>query len=241
MHALVVQALRQALDAEGEHRLYRAGKWPGLFAARTGAAGDAAAQALRDELLEVTRIEEKGKTRIEWVRLTPRGVAYLSVHDSPRAVLDELRSAVQATQAGVPIWMEEMREQLADLANRFAAEADRALSRLARLEERLSEALRRLDASGPGVSESLASHVPWGQEALAYLDARKEHSANGCPLPELFEALRPGHPELSVTEFHDGLRRLRDVRALRLSPGETMDRPEYALPDGGDLLYRAER
>ena len=50
--------------------------------------------------------------------------------------------------------------------------------------------------------------VPWGGAAVEYLDRRKAHTANGCPLPELFDAARAARPGLTVDEFHDGLRRL---------------------------------
>ena len=64
-------------------------------------------------------------------------------------------------------------------------------------------------------------------------------------MPELFAALREKSPELSVTDFHDRLRRLRDRRALRLLPftGQPSDiqEPEYALLDGATLLYHVTR
>src|SRR5262245_64832138 len=91
VHDALIEALRQALAAPGELRLYRAGKLPGLFAGRGGAAGEAAARAVRDGLLEVVRTEVKGKTAIDWVRVTPRGVDYLHEHESPVEVLRELR------------------------------------------------------------------------------------------------------------------------------------------------------
>ena len=72
-------------------RLYKSGKLEGLFPGRAGANGDAAALALRDSLLEVVRTETKGKTTIEWVRLTPQGVEFLHEHQSPIRALNELR------------------------------------------------------------------------------------------------------------------------------------------------------
>ena len=63
----LVEALKQALSDSAEHRLFRSGKLAGLFAGRAGVNAEAAAQALRDGLLEVTRTETKGKTTTEWV------------------------------------------------------------------------------------------------------------------------------------------------------------------------------
>src|SRR5437867_5078686 len=105
----LVQALKQALAEPGEQRLFRSGKLPGLFAGRAGFNAEAAAQALRDGLLEVTRTETKGKTTTEYVRVTPKGVEFLHVHESPLQALDDLRAALQMTQDGLPAWMGELR------------------------------------------------------------------------------------------------------------------------------------
>ena len=106
---ILVEALQQALAHGEDQRLYKSGKLEGLFPGRTGPAGDAAAQALRDGLLEVVRAEARGRTTIEWVRLTPRGVDFLHDHQSPAAALNELRHALRLNQQAVPVWLEEMR------------------------------------------------------------------------------------------------------------------------------------
>ena len=62
---ILVEALQQALAQGDDQRLYKSGKLDGLFPGRTGKAGDAAALALRDGLLEVVRTEVKGRTTIE--------------------------------------------------------------------------------------------------------------------------------------------------------------------------------
>ena len=98
---LVVEALQQALAASAEMRLFKSGKLEGLFASRAGVNGDAAALALRDGLLETVRTETKGKATIDWVRLTPRGVAFLHEHQSPiRTPLYELRGETLRRQSG---------------------------------------------------------------------------------------------------------------------------------------------
>ena len=97
---ILVAALKQALADPVEQRLYRSGKLSGLFAGRGGANGDAAAQALRDRLLEVVRTETKGKTVIDWVRLTPRGVDFLHDHESPVEALHDLRSYLMIANKG---------------------------------------------------------------------------------------------------------------------------------------------
>jgi hypothetical protein len=242
----LVQALKQALAEPGEQRLFKSGKLAGLFAGRAGANGDAAALAVRDSLLEVVRSETRGKTTIEWVRLTPRGVNFLHDHDSPLRALEELRTLLQTTREGVPGWLATMRQELEALGNRLTEDVLRLMQRLDALGQRVDEALRRSDAGASPVADGLVDTAPWALEALSYLDRRRAGGAAGdCPLPELFAALREQYADLSVTAFHDGLRRLRDRRALRLlpanDPAQPLSEPEYALLDGTAVLYYVTR
>jgi hypothetical protein len=244
--SVLVQALKQAMAEPGEQRLFRSGKLTGLFASRSGSTGDAAAQAVRDGLLEVARTETRGKATIEWVRLTPRGVNFVHEHESPVRVLEELRAVLQTTREGVPGWLAQMRQDLQTMGARLAEDVQRVMNRLDALTVRVDEALRRADASGPPLPDGLSDTVPWALDALGYLDRRRASGAPGeCPLPELFTAVREPHAALSLTDFHDGLRRLRDRRALRLlpadDPAQPLPEPEYALLDGTAVLYYVSR
>lgn len=242
----LLAGMKQALAEPTEQRLYKSGKLTGLFPGRSGPSGEAATQAVRDGLLELVRTETKGKTAIEWVRLTPRGVNFLHDHESPVQVLRELRAVLQTSRDGVPTWLTQMREDLQAFQTGLAAEAQKYLQRLDALTRRVEEALLRADAIGPIVPDSIANGLPWAQDALVYLDRRKSNGAGGnCPLPELFEALREGHGDLGLTAFHDGLRRLNDRRALRLlpytGPAGQLPQPEHAILDGADVFYYASR
>jgi hypothetical protein len=247
----LVEALRQALSEPAEQRLYRSGKLEGLFPGRNSVHGTAAAQALRDGLLEVVRTETKGKTVIEWVRLTPRGVDFLHERESPLRALEELRSTLRLNQQAVPAWLAEMRGGLQALDERLTADARKWLERLYALARRVDETLRRLEQSAPLLPVELAESYPWAIDALNYLDRRHlagGPSANGeavdCPLPELFAALVRQHPRLSVSAFHEGLRRLHERRLLHLRPATSLadlPQPEYALLDGASVLYYAAR
>jgi hypothetical protein len=238
---VLTEALKQALDDPSvERRLFKSGKLDGLFPGRGGAGGEAAARALADDLLELVRTETKGKTSIEWVRLTPRGVAFLNDHESPARALHGLRDALRANQQAVPLWLADMHTTLKALDERLATDAQKWQLRLDALTRRVEETLRRLDASAPPPEVTRA--YPWATDALAYLDQRRGGGAAGdCPLPELFGALARQHVGLSVGSFHEGLRRLRERRALRLVPanGAELTHPEYALLDGGTVLYYA--
>jgi hypothetical protein len=239
---LLLEALKTALAKPGEHRLFRSGKLAGLFPTRAGAAAEAALLAVREGLLEAVRTERRGKIVTEWVLATPKAVAFVHAHDSPKSVLRELKLVLDATRAGVPAWMAEAKAEVAALSARFEERASDVLARLDDLANRVEAALRRAETSGPAVAETVGRVVPWAVEALAYLDQRTTSGAAGdCPLPELFDAVRAKHPDLTLPAFHDGLRRLHDVRAVRLSPSEQMNEPEYAVVVGGKLMYAAGR
>jgi len=247
----LVDALRLALSEPGEQRLYRSGKLTGLFPSRHGAHGQAAAQALRDGLLEVVRTETKGKTVIDWVRLTPRGVDFLHDRESPLVALQELRATLRLNQQAVPVWLAEVRGALQAMDERLAADACKWLERLDALTRRVDETLRRLEQAAPLLPPEIAESHPWAIDALNYLDRRRlaeGASANGdaidCPLPELFAALVRQHPDLSLSVFHEGLRRLHERRLLHLRPAASLaelPQPEYALLEGAAVFYHVAR
>jgi hypothetical protein len=242
---ILLAALKQALAAPGEQRLFRSGKLAGVFPGRTGASGEACARALREGLFEVVRTEIKGKSTIEWVRATPKGVDFLHRHESPVRAMDELRSALQMTQEGVPVWVAEIREALQTLSTRLTNEVLAIGHRLEALSQRVSEGLRRSDGHLPPLPDGAAAAVPWAQDILDYLERRREAGiSTRCPLPDLFAALRQERAELTVKDFHAGLRRLHDRGVLRLlpfdGPGE-LPEPEYALLDGAAVYYYLAR
>jgi seryl-tRNA synthetase len=242
----LVQALKQALAEPGEHRLFKSGKLAGLFPGRSGANAEAAARALRDGLLEVARTETKGRTAIEWVRLTPRGVEFLGAHESPRRAVEQLRDVLQAARQGLPAWEKELRAELQALGDRLAEETRRYGQRLEALARRVEEALARLEEERSRIPDGVAEAVPWARDALGYLESRRAGGANGeCPLPELFAALHRQHADLSVTAFHEGLRRLHEGRAVRLlpftAPAAELPQPEFALYDRAAVFYHVAR
>lgn len=242
----LIEALKIAVADPGEHRLYKSGKLDGLFANRTGANAEAAGRAVREGLLEMVRTESKGKTTVEWVRLAPRGADFLHEQESPIQALKDLQAILQTTAAGVPLWLTEMRQDMQNLGSKLAEQAERWTQRLQALSERVEEALRRVEAGGPALPEEATADAPWAKDALAYLDRRQTSGASeACPMPELFDVIRRQHSDLSLSAFHDRLRRLRDRQAVRLlpftgPPGE-MPEPEYALVDGATLLYFVAR
>jgi hypothetical protein len=237
----LVEALKQALVEPGEQRLFRTGKLSGIFASRTGTSGEAAAQALRDGLVEISRNETKGKVTTEWVRVTPRGLEFVHLHQSPVQAMRDLQAVLKMTQDGIPHWMGEIQKELQAVANRLTEQVQRITHRIEALSQRVNDALAQAEADLPQVPTDLATAIPWAAKALDYIDHRKTAGlANACPLPDLFAALRAKLPEMTVTEYHAGLRRLNERSVLRLVPYEGRDplpEPEYALLEGAATFY----
>jgi hypothetical protein len=243
---LILAALKTALADPREHRLFQSGKLPGLFTSRYGPPADAALVAIKDGLLETVRTEAKGRLIVEWVRATPKGVGFVHDHDSPKAVLRDLRAAIGDTRAGMPVWMAGVREELAGLATRFEERAKELTAKLDELTRRVEAAVRRAEANGPTLPAAVSGVVPWGLTALEYLDRREAAGTRGeCPLAELFHAVRERFPHLTLPEYHDGLRRLHDNRAVRLCRAASVPgyqpNPEFAVLVGAELCHYAAR
>jgi hypothetical protein len=242
----VIEALKQGMAQPGEHRLYKSGKLAGLFPGRTGAHIEAAAQALRDGFLEVVRTETKGKTAVEWVKLTQKGVDFVLSHESPARAMDELREALQMTKEGLPAWLAQLRKSFQEQADKVADEVKSVLGRLESLSVRIGEALQRAEASTPKLPAKETTAFPWALEALTYLDRRKDGGApSPCPLPDLFAAIRSRDHDLSMNAFHGGLRSMQERGVLQLLPftgtPEELPEPEYALLDGTTVYYYVTR
>ncbi len=242
MESVLLDALKVALADPREHRLYRSGKLDGIFPSKIGISLEAANHALRYNLLEITRTEAKGPVSIEWVKVTPQGVEFVYTHDSPRAVLGEMRKVLISAKVGVPGMMGQLHGELEALSRKFAGEIDLYMKRLDSLTARVEETIRRMDATGPLLADPLQAIIPWGYDAMNYLEQRRQTGVGTpCPLPELFESLKAKHPCLTIPSFHDGLKRLADNRALKLNSASDMPLPEYALLDGSRMLYNVER
>lgn len=240
---LLLDALKAAVEQPAEHRLFRWGKLPGLFPSRGGAAGAAATRAIAEQLLEVTRTETRGKLIVEWVRAGPAAVEFIHEHDSPKAILRELRSVLDASRSAIPQWMEQARDEAAQLALRFEHRAAEILERLDKIARTVDATLRRAEAARPQPGAALLRFVPWAVAALEYLDRRQEAAASRCTLPELFRALAKQIPELSLGEYQNGLRRLHDARALTLYPAEPsyVAEPEFSFLLGREFVWYIDR
>jgi hypothetical protein len=239
---MLLDALKVGAAQPGEQRLYRRGKLPGLFAQRTSANAEIADAAVKDGLLEVTRVEMAGKTTIEWVRVTQKGQQFLVDGESPIRALEELRETLAVHQQGLPAWAAQMNGRIDEMSRSFSGEIEAMRQRLDQLTRNVEAAIARIEAVR---AEADLPETPWGPEALDVLERRKQVGlGTRCPLADLFAALKEKNGELTVKEFHAGLRRLQDRRLISLLPGvngSDAPGPEYALLDGAAVYYYASR
>jgi hypothetical protein len=242
---ILLDALKPAILQAGEQRLFRSGKLPGIFSAKVGNQADAAAQALRDGLVEMTRQETKGKVTTEWVRVTPRSVEFVQRHESPLEAIRDLHSALQSTRDSLPGWLAGVRQELTALGERLESQADACRRHIEALTERVHATLARIESNGGKPAVDARDVVGWGPATIAYLDKRTASGLEApCPLSELFKLLLDAFPDLTLTDFHTGLKRLRDRGLVTLVThhGESaLAEPEYALLDGAETFHQVRR
>lgn len=242
-HAFALQEALHAAANGGEQRLYRRGKLPGLFAQRTRFNAEVANRAIREGLLEVARVEPIGNVTVEWVRITQKGLDHLLASESPAQALGNLRESLMVNQQGLPIWAAQIHARFDDLAESFNAEVEAMRGRLEQLARQVTAALERLEAAKPEPPSVPA--VPWAHETLEYLERRKQVGlGERCALSVLFTALKEKHVDMTIREFHTGLKRLHEREVLTLLPGTSSGDapgPEYALLDGAMVYYYVGR
>jgi hypothetical protein len=174
------------------------------------------------------------------------GVDFVYRQESPIVVLRELREALKQTETQLPVFLDRLQDTWKKTLRDFGERLDTTQRAVQALAQRVEAALRRLDRPSSPLPTAIADSAAWADEAVSYLERREAAgAANGCPLPELFAALRSRFPELTLVDFHSGLRRLHDHHAIHLlpfdGPPDRLPQPEYALPDGADLMYYARR
>lgn len=241
---LVLDALKAAISAPGDHRLFRWGKLAGLFPSRLGASASAAKFALTEGLLEHVHTESRGRMIVEWVRATPKTMQFLDEHDSPKAVLRELQAMIGETRSGIPIWMTQARDEAAQLAMRFEHFAQELLRRLDSLDQRVDAAIRRAENPPPRLGEAMLKKVPWAKAILEHIDLSvTNHKVEQCELRDLFTTAKVVDPNLTLLDFHEGIRAMTNGGLLHLEPGtpDEMREPEYAVEIGGQMMWWAQR
>jgi hypothetical protein len=223
--ALLLEALAHALAAPGAAPLFSTRSIPGLFP-NSAAGKSAAAAALQAGWLSKIRTQTKGRTAIDFVAITPAGQQHLLEQSDPRPILEAIHAGL-IDRAG-------QLDQLQSALRLCRHDLDTLQARV--------EALAQTAASS--ITSTKVTLSDWPERLAVYLRNRQRlRPAEDCPLPELFHQARAIAPELSVGEFHDGLRRLQLQRQIALQPWtgplHELPEPRLALMQGHTLAYYA--
>jgi hypothetical protein len=230
---LVVEGLSRAMAEPGGICLHGSKTSPGLFAT-TGPAKQAAQQCKEAGFLKILRTETKGKTVQEICAITENGIAYLLSQVSPKQVLENLVQAVESRGEQVG----ELVEAARVCQNTFAtlkAQVEKVIGQIGHPAP--ATASTSVNGNGPG---------PWKTEVLAYLRKWQSSRTNeDCPLPDLYEQARRSAANLTLGQFHDGLRALHDQGQIYLHPWTgplyEIPQPSFALLIGHAVAYYASK
>jgi hypothetical protein len=237
-------ALAQALADPAPRALFGSAKVLGFF--KTSSAPTRAAAKLcedRQWLATTGDFTGSGKSRKPFFRLTPAGVQAVLQNSETLNLLKDLdvslRQQVELLRA--------QRDLLGQMVGNLQPLAD-AVGHLNRIMQPpdVEGILRRLNHS-PAVpaAPSAASAPDWLDEVVRLVTEQRQRDRYLPPtLPALYATLKPTRPSLTLGQFHDGLRLLRDQGRLRLSPYTralaTIDDARNALFLDGEVMYYAE-
>jgi hypothetical protein len=216
---LILSGLRRAATEPEGLPLFTTRALPGLFVST--AQGKQAAQRCKDEgYLRVLRTEWQGKSLLEVCSITEKGLDYLVREVDPRPLLEDLVRAFEAREAQA----EQLLQSARQLHGTFDTLKELAHTVLARLAPPLDAEWRE------AILDHLCQHAT-------------RHPAEDCPLPELYQQARRASPDLTIGQFHDGLRALARAEQVSLQPWTG---PLYALPEpalallcGHEIMYYA--
>lgn len=236
---LLISTLKKAHAAQAAILVHASGKSDGLFPRRTAESQAVMDQCLRDGLLELERTESKGKTLLEWVRLTPRGWQFLQQATSPREIIQELLARLDVQEAGMAQWVAQIKDQVLHLANRLESYLLKQEEEWRGLKAQCLAALAKIQTTN--ASSVLTSHafLPWQLDVLTLAEQHAQIGRPVCLLQDLFTTLQKAHADLTITSFHTGLLEMRDRGCIELLTTtqdiSAMAEPEYLLLDGQHL------
>jgi hypothetical protein len=222
---IIIDGLGRAALAPGGTPLVGTKAAPGLFPATT-AARQAAQKAREDGLIRRVAADPKGKADRDLYAATATGLERLLREASPKQVLEDLARAVEARHAQFTDWLTIARETHAELAA---------------VRDILAQVIPRFSPPANGYFDPTAAAPDWLADLRTHL-ADWDDSGD-CPLPELYRRLQAVHPQLTIGQFHDGLRGLHDREQVYLHPWTgplyALPEPAFALLVGHEVAYYA--
>jgi hypothetical protein len=264
MTAKTSQAEKTALEAltamvadPAPRVLHGSSKQPGVFPGASAALKAAARLCLDNGWLEPTgQFAGTGKSRKDLYRLTVAGLQAVTARGDPRAVLEGLGQRLDKLQqayAELPAKIAEFSHEVAGLQHtvqQSVVELRTALDQtIERLQppslDQMQHALQQSAASAPTTEPASGLPVDWTEEVVRLVGEQKQrHLFQRLTLPQLFTQIQAKIPQLTLGDFHDGLRRLHDQGRIRLGPYTqalpTLDDTRVALYLDREVKYYVE-
>lgn len=211
-----------------------AGVFPGASAAYKAAAKVCLE---RDWLEPVGQTTGKGKNQSLY-RLSVAGLQAVLEQNDPGKLLHGLRDQVSQLQNRTAELTGFVRDKLVELSGQVGSLGSN-MEQLTLVIEQAAKRVKPIDVMqmsqpAPEVQSNGAGDVGWHDEVIELVKEQKQqNSFQRLTLPQLFSMLRIKHPQLTLGQFHDGLRKLQDDRRIRLGPFTqalaTIDDPRTAL------------
>jgi hypothetical protein len=139
--------------------------------------------------------------------------------------------------------VQQMAERLEKLESALRSGTDDPL--VARIDQAFARFEQKLGGSQPVSEQSVATDAAWGDEVVRLAAEQKQRNPfQRLTLPQLFEKLHAKYSNLTLGQFHDGIRRMHDQRRIRLGPYTqalaTLDDPRNALFLDREVKYYVE-
>ena len=239
---VALEALARALTDAGPKLLIASKAAPGFFASSKEkvAAGIAVDKGW---LVPTGEFVGKGATKKEKYRLSADGV---------RAVLEgsETQQLLRGLGEGLNKQVDNMkavRDQIGELLQHFGPVAESVAALQRRVQPPSLEDIRKQlgNTATPPAASPQPSSSAW-LERVPQLAAEQRNRDRFQPisLPALFQKIRAELPSLTLGQFHDGLRLLREKGRIRLIPFTralaTIDDPRNAMFFDGEVMYYVE-
>lgn len=242
-----LNALAAILADPAPRVLFGTASVPGFFKGSTQAVKAAAKLCEeRQWLVGTGEWVGKGASKKQKYRLTPAGVQAVLDNSPSTVLLQGLASAVRHQSDGLTT----LRDQLGVMIQQFQPLTE-AVTHLARKMEppdveRIVRTMHNPDPAAPATAPgTLPASPDWLDTVLNRVtEQRQRDRYQPLSLPQLFAALKAARPALTLGQFHDGLRTLRDQGRIRLAPYTralaTIDDPRNALFLDGEVMYYVE-
>jgi hypothetical protein len=221
---LAVEALAATLADPTPKVLFGTAKLIGFFTGTAGKTRQLAEHCLREVWLEETGKQVgSGAKAKSLYRLTPRGVQAVLDHAPALSVLRGITTALHRQQEQFQSILSALQALQADVHGLSAQVNGRGLSDLVgRAVDKLKAPdvegiMAKLAASDPAsATQNRAPVLGWPDEVVRR--AAQTDASTPLPLPELYRDLKTTWPSLTLGQFHDGLRALRDAKRIQLRP-----------------------